>query len=55
MNRLGFWLLVLAPGLLNAQHAPETSAQHEFISGGMIRLHLTAGTPRRSESAGVTV
>ena len=58
MNRLGFWLLVLAPGLLNAQNALETSAQHEFISGGTIRLHLEAGsytvTPADSDHIVVT-
>src|SRR6202158_1851968 len=58
MNRLGFWLLVLAPGLLNAQHALETSAQREFISGGTIRLHLEAGgytvTPSDSDKIVVT-
>jgi hypothetical protein len=58
MNHFGFWLLVLAPGLLNAQHPPETSAQHDFISGGMIRLHLEAGgytiTPADSDHLVVT-
>jgi hypothetical protein len=41
MKHLGFWLVVLVPGLLHAQHA--TSAQQKFISGGTIRLHLEAG------------
>lgn len=43
MKRLGIWLVLLAPGFLNAQHGLETSTQHEFISGGAIRLHLEAG------------
>jgi hypothetical protein len=43
MKRLGFWLVLLVPGLLNAQHALQTSAQQKFISGGTIRLHLEAG------------
>src|ERR1039457_513729 len=43
MKRLGFWLVLLVPGLLHAQQALETSAQQKFISGGTIRLHLEAG------------
>ena len=43
MKSLGFWVVLLVPGLLLAQHSPETSAQQKFISGGTIRLHLEAG------------
>ena len=43
MTRLGFWLVLLVPGFLNAQHTLDTSAQQKFISGGTIRLHLEAG------------
>lgn len=43
MKRLGFWLVMLAPGLLHAQPALEASAQQKFMSGGTIRLHLEAG------------
>jgi hypothetical protein len=51
MKGLGFWLVLLAPGLLHGQQAPDTSAKHsgqhpvqqEFVSGGTIRLHLEAG------------
>jgi hypothetical protein len=43
MKWLVFWLILLVPGLLNAQHARETSTQHRFVSGGTIRLHLEAG------------
>jgi hypothetical protein len=43
MKCLGFWLILLAPGLLNAQRALETSTQKKFVSGGTIRLHLEAG------------
>jgi hypothetical protein len=53
-----FWLAWLAPGLLQAQQAPEGSARQEFISGGTIRMHLQAGgyrvTPSDSESIVVT-
>jgi len=35
MKRLSFWLVLLVPALLHAQH----SAQQKFISGGTIRLH----------------
>ena len=58
MKRLSFWLVLLVPGLLHAQHAPETSAQQKFISQGTIRLHLEAGgytvTPVDSENIVVT-
>jgi hypothetical protein len=58
MKRLGFWALLLVPGVLQAQHALETSAQRKFISGGTIRLHLQAGgykiTPGDSENITVT-
>jgi len=43
MTRLAFWLVLLVPGFLNAQHTLDTSAQQKFISGGTIRLHLEAG------------
>jgi len=43
MNRLGFQLILLVPGLLHAQDALETSAQQKFISGGTIRLRLESG------------
>jgi hypothetical protein len=43
MTRLGFWLVLLVPGFLNAQHTLDTSTQQKFISGGTIRLHLEAG------------
>ncbi len=58
MKRLGFWLVLLVPGLLHAQQALETSARQKFISGGTIRLHLEAGgytiTPADSENIVVT-
>ena len=58
MTRLGFWLVLLVPGFLNAQHTLDTSAQQKFISGGTIRLHLEAGgytiTPKDSENIVVT-
>jgi hypothetical protein len=66
MKGLGFWVVLLVPGLLQAQQAPDTSAQHsglhsaqqEFISGGTIRLHLEAGgytiTPSDSKNIVVT-
>jgi hypothetical protein len=43
MKCFGFWLILLAPGLLNAQRALETSTEKKFVSGGTIRLHLEAG------------
>lgn len=56
MKRLGFWLVLLAPGLLQAQLA--TLAEQKFISGGTIRLHLEAGgysiAPGDSENIVVT-
>ena len=58
MKSLGFWVVLLVPGLLLARHSPETSAQQKFISRGTIRLHLEAGgytiTPTDSESIVVT-
>ena len=58
MKRLGFWLVLLVPGLLHAQQALEASAQQKFISGGTIRLHLEAGgytiSPADSENIVVT-
>ena len=57
MKRLGFWLILLAPGLLHAQHAPDGSARQEFVSGGTIRLHLEAGgyTITPGDSANIVV
>lgn len=58
MKRVGFWLVLVVPGLLHAQGALEISAQQKFISGGTIRLHLEAGgytiTPAVSENIVVT-
>jgi hypothetical protein len=58
MKSLGFWLVLLVPGLLHAQHALESSKQQKFISQGTIRLHLEAGgytiTPGNSENIVVT-
>lgn len=58
MKLLGFWLVLVVPGLLHAQHSAETSAQQKFISGGTIHLHLEAGgytiTPTDSENIVVT-
>ncbi len=66
MKGLGFWFVLLVPGLLLAQQTADTSAQHseqhsakqEFVSGGTIRLHLEAGgytiTPGDSEKIVVT-
>jgi hypothetical protein len=53
----GFWLVLLLPGLLHAQHDHETSTQQKFISGGTIRLHLEAGgyTITASDSENITV
>jgi len=52
--RLAFWIVLLLPGVLYAQHSDETLAQQKFISGGTIRLHLEAGgytiTPSDSEN-----
>jgi hypothetical protein len=61
MKGLGFWLMLLVPGLLHAQQAPDTSGRHsarqEFVSGGTIRLHLEAGeyTIRAGDSENVVV
>jgi hypothetical protein len=62
MKGLGFWLVLLVPGLLHAQRdsngSTPASAKQEFISGGTIRLHLDAGgytvTPGDSENIVVT-
>ena len=58
MKGLGFWLILLLPGLLLAQETPNGSARQQFISGGAIRLHLEAGgytiTPSDSENIVVT-
>jgi hypothetical protein len=65
MKGLGFWFVLLVPGLLLAQQTPDTSGQHsglhsaqqEFISGGTIRLHLEAGgyTVTPSDSKNIVV
>jgi hypothetical protein len=65
MKGLGFWLVLLVPGLLHAQQASDTSEEHsaqhsarrEFVSGGTIRLHLEAGgyTIRPGDSENVVV
>jgi hypothetical protein len=61
MKGLGFWLVLLVPGLLHAQQVSNTSARHsarqEFVSGGTIRLHLEAGgyTIRPGDSENVVV
>jgi hypothetical protein len=65
MKGLGFWLVLLVPGLLHAQQASDTSGEHsarhsarqEFVSGGTIRLHLEAGgyTIRPGDSENVVV
>jgi hypothetical protein len=62
MKGSSLWFVLLVPGLLHAQRAPDTlarpSAQQKFISGGTIRLHLEAGgytvTPVDSENIVVT-
>jgi phage baseplate assembly protein gpV len=65
MNGLGFWIMLLGPGLLAqtaadtpAQHSEQHSAKQEFVSGGTIRFHLEAGgytiTPSDSEKIVVT-
>jgi hypothetical protein len=58
MRRLGFWLVLLVPGLLQAQRVLETSVHEKFISGGTIRIHLEGGgytiTPGESENIVVT-
>lgn len=58
MKGLGFWLILLLPGLLHAQEVPYGYARQQFISGGAIRLHLEAGgytiTPSDSENIVVT-
>ncbi|MFZ3279345.1 MAG: hypothetical protein WCC16_11590 [Candidatus Sulfotelmatobacter sp.] len=65
MKGLGFWLVLLVPTLLHAQQTPDKSGQgseqhavkHEFVSGGMIRLHLEAGgyTIRPGDSENIVV
>jgi hypothetical protein len=42
MKGLGYFLILLVPGLLHGQ-SPEKSVQQRFVSGGMIRMHLEAG------------
>lgn len=58
MKGLSLWLVLLIPGLPNAQQSPEGSVKQEFVSGGTIRLHLEAGgytiTPGDSENIIVT-
>jgi hypothetical protein len=57
MKGLGFWLLLMLPGLLHAQEAPYGYARQQFISGGAIRLHLEAGgyTITPSDSTDIVV
>jgi hypothetical protein len=65
MKGLGFWLVLLVPGLLQAQQALNASGEHsglhsaqqEFVSGGTIRLHLEAGgyTIAPADSEKITV
>jgi hypothetical protein len=65
MKGLVFWLVLLVPGLLQAQQASDTSerysgqhsARQEFVSGGTIRLHLEAGgyTIRPGDSQDIVV
>ena len=43
MKGLGFWFILLVPGLLQAQEATERSVQQKFTSGAEIRMHLEAG------------
>jgi hypothetical protein len=51
MKGLGYWMVLLVPGMLLAQQAGDTpgehsaqhSAQQQFVSGGTIRFHLEAG------------
>jgi hypothetical protein len=58
----GFLLVLLVPGLLHAQQVAHASmpppAHQDFISGGLIRLHLESGgytvTPSDSEKIVVT-
>jgi hypothetical protein len=53
----GFWVVLLVPGLLHAQHDHEASTQQKFISGGTIRLQLEAGgyTVTAGDSENITV
>src|SRR5271168_5143026 len=68
MKGFGLWLVLLVPGFVLGQQAPDTSgdseqhsaqhpAQQEFVSGGTIRLHLEAGgyTITPSDSANIVV
>jgi hypothetical protein len=57
MKGLGFWLILLVPGLLQAQEATERSVQQKFISGAEIRIHLEAGgyTITASDSENIRV
>src|SRR5580658_5073027 len=65
MKDFGFWIVLLIPGLLLGQQAPDSSqhptpysARREFVSGGTIRFHLEAGgyriAPGDSENIVVT-
>lgn len=42
MKALGFGIVLLVPGLIQAQGVPERSVQQKFISGAEIRMHLEA-------------
>ncbi|MFZ0278524.1 MAG: hypothetical protein WA651_00455 [Candidatus Sulfotelmatobacter sp.] len=60
MKGLGFWLILLVPGLLPGQvtrTSGEHSARQEFVSGGAVRMHLEAGgyTIRPGDSKNVIV
>jgi hypothetical protein len=57
MKGLGFCLILLVPGMLQAQEATERSVQQKFISGAEIRMHLEAGgyTITASDSENIRV
>ncbi len=57
MMRQSFWIVLLLPGMLYAQHALETSTKQNFVSGGTIHLHLEAGgyTITPGDSANIVV
>jgi hypothetical protein len=57
MKGLGFWFILLVPGMLQAQEATERSVQQKFISGAEIHMHLEAGgyTITASDSENIRV
>ena len=57
MKGLGFWFILLVPGLVQAQEATERSVQQKFTSGAEIRIHLEAGgyTITASDSENIRV